>query len=351
MPRRAAARGRRARRGRHDRGPRHGHARRRPRRADVADVGLRRRRQPLRARVGEDEPRPHRGRRRHGRAAQGRPRRPSRRGPRLAALPQLPAEIEGADGRLFVPTETHRVAASRGTADRGRVLLRLRRHERARHRRAAASRPAREVRAREPSGAARSCCRRDRRTRSKPRRRASPAGSPGPDRDDAARRRRPHPGAAPQPRRGAPGGARELQGGPRRGDCGRTPAARRTPTSSATTCATRTARDPSGSSAATARSGRAWAGTSSSATPTSPASSRRSTRSSSPRPGSRRASCCAPATPVTRVDKVQPLIFTMQVALATALRARGVQPAAVVGLSVGEVAAAVVAGGLSSPTA
>ena len=51
--------------------------------------------------------------------------------------------------------------------------------------------------------------------------------------------------------------------------------------------------------------------------------------------------------PVTRVDRVQPLIFTIQVALATALRARGVEPAAVVGHSMGEVAAAVVAGGLS----
>jgi acyl transferase domain-containing protein/pimeloyl-ACP methyl ester carboxylesterase len=50
--------------------------------------------------------------------------------------------------------------------------------------------------------------------------------------------------------------------------------------------------------------------------------------------------------PVTRVDQVQPLIFTMQIALATALRARGVHPAAVVGHSMGEVAAAVVAGGL-----
>ena len=53
------------------------------------------------------------------------------------------------------------------------------------------------------------------------------------------------------------------------------------------------------------------------------------------------------ATPVTRVDQVQPLIFTMQLALATALRARGVRPAAVVGHSMGEVAAAVVAGGLN----
>jgi acyl transferase domain-containing protein len=50
---------------------------------------------------------------------------------------------------------------------------------------------------------------------------------------------------------------------------------------------------------------------------------------------------------VSRVDQVQPMIFTMQVGLTRILRSYGVVPAAVVGHSMGEVAAAVVAGALS----
>ncbi len=50
---------------------------------------------------------------------------------------------------------------------------------------------------------------------------------------------------------------------------------------------------------------------------------------------------------INGIDRIQPTIFTMQVAMAAAMESHGVRPGAVIGHSLGEIAAAVVAGALS----
>ena len=50
---------------------------------------------------------------------------------------------------------------------------------------------------------------------------------------------------------------------------------------------------------------------------------------------------------VTGIDRIQPTIFAMQVALGATMKSHGIQPGAVIGHSMGEAAAAVVAGSLS----
>ena len=50
---------------------------------------------------------------------------------------------------------------------------------------------------------------------------------------------------------------------------------------------------------------------------------------------------------MTGQDRIQPTLFTMQVALAATMKAYGARPGAVIGHSIGEAAAAVVAGALS----
>ncbi|MBX7268171.1 SDR family NAD(P)-dependent oxidoreductase [Micromonospora sp. Llam7] len=57
------------------------------------------------------------------------------------------------------------------------------------------------------------------------------------------------------------------------------------------------------------------------------------------------------AAPLSRIDVVQPTLFTVMVSLAELWRAVGVHPEAVIGHSQGEIAAACVAGGLSLPDA
>ena len=57
--------------------------------------------------------------------------------------------------------------------------------------------------------------------------------------------------------------------------------------------------------------------------------------------------CCVAGEPVVGIERIQPVLVGMQLALTALWRSYGVEPDAVIGHSMGEVTAAVVAGALS----
>ena len=65
------------------------------------------------------------------------------------------------------------------------------------------------------------------------------------------------------------------------------------------------------------------------------------------RSGFRCSRCLAAGEPVAGIDRIQPVLVGMQLALTALWRSYGVEPDAVIGHSMGEVTAAVVAGALS----
>ena len=93
--------------------------------------------------------------------------------------------------------------------------------------------------------------------------------------------------------------------------------------------------------------GAQWAGMGRRCWPTSRRSPPPSTswnRFSSTRSGSRCAQVLAAGEPVVGIDRIQPVLVGMQLALTELWRSYGVEPDAVIGHSMGEVTAAVVAG-------
>ena len=142
------------------------------------------------------------------------------------------------------------------------------------------------------------------------------------------------PRSAPRPRAG---GSR-VTGGGRRAARGRGGAGRTTGRAGRARCSCIRVR---------VRSGPGWAA---SCWPMSRHSPRRSpswSPISLPRPGSRCSDVLADGEPVTGIERIQPVLVGMQLALTALWRSYGVQPDAVIGHSMGEVSAAVVAGALT----